>query len=209
MLYLSAEDWARTQTIGITGGSGMMGQVLVRQLVDLGVRSIRILDTKGEGKRAGRIQHPSVNYVSGSILEETDLQHALRNCSTVLHFAGIKHVRRAQREPVTTIQVNSMGTGLVADACRRLGVEKLVYASSGLVYGVPFIRHSARTTRPIRRRSTPQASWPEKPSYPGMRPDSVSLRQSCAMETSTDLNVAPARWLEEPLNRRLRGKTSI
>ncbi len=137
MLYLSAEDWARTQTIGITGGSGMMGQVLVRQLVDLGVRSIRILDTKGEGKRAGRIQHPSVNYVSGSILEETDLQHALRNCSTVLHFAGIKHVRRAQREPVTTIQVNSMGTGLVADACRRLGVEKLVYASSGLVYGVP------------------------------------------------------------------------
>ena len=89
MLYLSAEDWVRTQTIGITGGSGMMGQVLVRQLIDLGVKSIRILDTKGEGKRAGRIKDPSVNYVSGSILEETDLQHTFRNCSTVFHFTGI------------------------------------------------------------------------------------------------------------------------
>ncbi|OYT51343.1 MAG: UDP-glucose 4-epimerase, partial [Desulfurococcales archaeon ex4484_217_2] len=30
-----------------------------------------------------------------------------------------------------------MGTAVVAEACRRVGVEKVVYASSAAVYGEP------------------------------------------------------------------------
>jgi UDP-glucuronate 4-epimerase len=54
----------------------------------------------------------------------------------VLHLAAQAGVRYAAEAPEAYVQSNLVGFGHVIEACRRRGVQHLVYASSSSVYGV-------------------------------------------------------------------------
>ncbi|MEO8298327.1 MAG: NAD-dependent epimerase/dehydratase family protein [Burkholderiales bacterium] len=54
----------------------------------------------------------------------------------VLHLAAQAGVRDAAEAPEAYVQSNLVGFGHVIEACRRRGVQHLVYASSSSVYGV-------------------------------------------------------------------------
>jgi len=79
----------------------------------------------------------SVEHVVGNILNPADLDRALCGCTVVFHLAALVHVGRSELEPLRYFEVNALGTAHVLEACRRLGIQRVIYTSTGHVYGDP------------------------------------------------------------------------
>ena len=129
----------------VTGASGFVMSNVVRTLLteDGEARAV-VVDL---GSRDGLVEEffapfeRRVDRVSGDIRDPAVLDRAF-SCGAithVVHGATVTHVDSWEREdPARFIDVNVMGTVAVLDRARRLeGLERLVYVSSGAVYGEP------------------------------------------------------------------------
>ena len=69
----------------------------------------------------------------------SELEAALHrhDAVAVLHFAAVALVGEAMRDPALYYDINVTGTLRVLDACRAVGIRRLVLSSSCAVYGVP------------------------------------------------------------------------
>ncbi len=108
----------------VTGASGLVGNNLVRQLLELG-RRVRVLvrDPNKESLR-GLV----VETFVGDILHPASLQPALAGVASVFHVAGSIAIDGRNDEQMR--QINVEGTANVVDACLQNGVGRLVHFSS-------------------------------------------------------------------------------
>ncbi len=130
----------------VTGGSGKLGRVVVADLIAHGydVVSIDVVPPRGEPQdgagafiRAdladyGQVLDAISTHPSAGAGESPELvvPHA------VVHLAAVPAPRlKANAE---TFRNNTVSDYNVFEACRRLGVKKVVYASSETVLGLPF-----------------------------------------------------------------------
>jgi dihydroflavonol-4-reductase len=109
----------------ITGATGHIGNVLVRQLLALG-KKVRVLKLPGEDLTP--LRELSVELVEGNVLDRASLQRALVGVRQVFHLAGIISILPGV-SPILE-QVNVQGTRNILAECRVAGVERLVYTSS-------------------------------------------------------------------------------
>ena len=130
----SVEEWLETQSICVTGGRGSLGRRLVNELVRSGATRVVAFDTAPPTPSDGE---SGVQHFTGSILNLDDLRGALSGCTVVFHLAALVHVGRSQTEPFLYFEVNALGTASVLEACRLVGVPRVVYASTSHVYGKP------------------------------------------------------------------------
>lgn len=119
----------------ITGGAGFIGSNLAAELLARGER-VRVLDNFSTGQRAnlaplaGRLE-----IVEGDVRSYHLVREAVEGVDFVLHQAALPSVPRSVRDPITTNEVNVLGTLNVLQAAREAGVQRLVYASSSSIYG--------------------------------------------------------------------------
>jgi UDP-glucuronate 4-epimerase len=76
----------------------------------------------------------------------------LQGVQTVVHFAARPGVRPSLVDPAGYIEANVNGTVRVLEACRRQGIQRVVFASSSSVYGdttEPPFRETEAATEPI------------------------------------------------------------
>lgn len=129
----------------VTGGAGFIGSNLVFTLLGSG-QSVIVLDNLSTGKKknvdeikgliaAGKIPAEDFSFVEGDIREIEVCMKAARGADYVLHNAALGSVPRSIEDPVTTTEVNVMGTINMLIAARDSGVKRFVYASSSSVYG--------------------------------------------------------------------------
>ncbi len=129
----------------VTGGAGFIGSNLVFSLLGSG-QSVIVLDNLSTGKKknvdeikgliaAGKIPAGDFSFVEGDIREIEACMKAVRGADYVLHNAALGSVPRSIEDPVTTTEVNVMGTINMLIAARDSGVRRFVYASSSSVYG--------------------------------------------------------------------------
>lgn len=78
-----------------------------------------------------------VRWVSANILNLRDLEQAIPPDSFVIHLAAMTHAGLSLQLPESCFEINVQGTVRVLEACRIRGVAGVVFASTGLVYGVP------------------------------------------------------------------------
>lgn len=131
----SLESWLHQARCCVTGGSGVLGNLLVRRLIAHGAAAVVVFDrSAGSSGQLQGLAGP-VEHIAGSILDEGALAKALQGCSVVFHLAALTHVGQSQRAPLTYMEVNGLGTASVLEACRRQGVERVIYTSTGHVYG--------------------------------------------------------------------------
>lgn len=109
----------------VTGATGHIGNVLVRELVERG-NSIRALVMRGEDSRA--IDGLGVELVEGDVLDPPSLSRAMQGVSQVFHLAGIISIMPGQDELVH--RVNVEGTRNILAAARECGVRQVLYTSS-------------------------------------------------------------------------------
>jgi nucleoside-diphosphate-sugar epimerase len=112
----------------VTGGSGFLGQALVRRLLEQGCR-VRVFDTapmppEWEGK---------VLFLQGDIRDAAAVDHAVAGVEAVCHAAAALPIHRSKR---LIHEVNVDGTRNVLEAAVRHGVKSVVHISSTAVYGL-------------------------------------------------------------------------
>lgn len=119
----------------VTGGAGFIGGHLVDALLAQGA-TVRVLDNFSTGRR--EIVEPNlsrIELIEGDIRDAQTCLRAVKDVDVVFHQAALPSVARSIDEPTVCNDVNVGGTVNLLDACRRNGVERLVYAASSSAYG--------------------------------------------------------------------------
>jgi CDP-glucose 4,6-dehydratase len=129
----------RDRSVLVTGGTGLLGSWLVKQLIENGASVVCVVRDwvpQSELVRSGRIEQ--VNTVRGDITDRDLIERALGEYEVeiVFHLAAQTIVGIANRNPVSTFSTNIEGTWNVLEACRRSPkVASIVVASSDKAYG--------------------------------------------------------------------------
>ena len=125
----------------VTGGGGFIGSHLVEALLQRGA-SVRALDNLTTGHRANladALARPKAqrafSFIEGDVIDRTTVREAIKGVDYVLHQAALPSVQRSVEDPMTSNQVNVVGTLNVLMAAQEAGVRRVVYASSSSVYG--------------------------------------------------------------------------
>lgn len=118
----------------VTGGCSFIGAPLVDELVGMGC-NVTVVDDLSSGKLSN-LDHlrGNFNMITGNLLEQSTMRHALRGQNVVFHLAA----DHGGRGYVATQQVacgrNLYLDGMLFSEADSMGVEKIVFASSGCVY---------------------------------------------------------------------------
>ncbi|MBD3388553.1 MAG: NAD-dependent epimerase/dehydratase family protein [Candidatus Altiarchaeales archaeon] len=120
----------------VTGGAGFIGSNTVDLLLEEGY-DVAVVDDLSTGKRENL--NPAVHFhkadVSSSKLDQVFKEE---KPDFVVHLAAQINVRESFKDPIYDAGINIMGTVNLLESCRKNGVERIVYASSGgAVYGEP------------------------------------------------------------------------
>jgi UDP-glucose 4-epimerase len=117
----------------ITGGAGFLGAALANRLVRDG-HTVRVLDdlTTGDPGRLAR----NVLFTRGDVADVPKLWTLLQDVDCVYHLAARVSVPESILYPREYNAVNVGGTVAVMEAIRDAGVKRVVFASSGAIYGV-------------------------------------------------------------------------
>ncbi|MBN1678854.1 MAG: NAD-dependent epimerase/dehydratase family protein [Anaerolineae bacterium] len=116
----------------ITGGAGFVGSALVRRLVALG-HDVRVLDDLSAGDPSRLPEN--VTFSRGDVNDVPRLWTLLQGVDCVYHLAARVSVPESVRYPRDYNAANVGGTVSVMEAMRDVGVGRLVFASSGAIYG--------------------------------------------------------------------------
>jgi UDP-glucose 4-epimerase len=119
----------------ITGGAGFIGSHITETLVARGC-DVTVMDNLASG-HIKNIEGLSdqVNFIEGDIRDEALLSRVTKGCDVIFHQAAVVSVTQTVAEPVSSTDVNDMGTLKVLDAARQNSVKRVVLASSSAVYG--------------------------------------------------------------------------
>ena len=109
----------------VTGATGHIGNVLVRQLLEKGEK-VRALILHGEDLTP--LKGINVETVVGDVLDPESLKLALEGVQRVFHLAGIVSIMPGRDELVRRVNVD--GTINIIRAAIQAGVRRLVYTSS-------------------------------------------------------------------------------
>lgn len=112
----------------VTGGSGYLGETVVRKLCERG-DTVRVLDLVDNEDRPG-----DVEMIRGDICDPVAVQRAVQGMQIVHH--DVAQVPLA-KDKEKFWSVNVEGTRILLDAALRAGVEKVLLVSSSAIYGVP------------------------------------------------------------------------
>jgi len=161
-----------------TGGSGKAGRHVVQYLVDQGYRVLN-LDTKPLDNPAVRTLITDITD-SGQVfnalssytgLHEFDPNLAPEPIDAVVHFAAIPRIMIVPDNEV--YRINVMGTYNVIEAAAKLGIRKVIIASSETTYGLVF-NHTPRDPE----------YFPLDEDYPVDPRDSYALSKICNEKTA-------------------------
>lgn len=124
-------------TILVTGGAGFIGSNIVKRLLELG-NKVRVLDNFSTGKRENLLEfkdNPNFKLFEGDLRSFHIVREAVKGSEYVLHQGALPSVPRSIVDPITTNDVNILGTLNVLEASREFGVKRVIYASSSSIYG--------------------------------------------------------------------------
>src|SRR4051812_34634080 len=118
----------RPMKILVTGATGKVGSRLARRLAQRGDQ-VRALVR--DQPRAAPLREAGVELAQGDLLDVPSLAAAVRGIEAVVHCAAF--FRGATPEQAHA--VNDVGTRNLAGVARAASVRRLVFTSTGLVYG--------------------------------------------------------------------------
>ncbi len=119
----------------VTGGAGFIGSHLVKTLLEKGYQ-LAVIDDLSSGHLAN-LEHVKnqITFIKGDIRDAELIERAVIGCDTVFHLAAMVSVPKTVRNPLESAGVNDVGTLLVLEAARKMGVRRVIISSSCAVYG--------------------------------------------------------------------------
>ncbi len=134
----------------ITGAAGFLGASLANRLIQAGHRVVGLDDlSTGDPERLS----PEVHLVRGDVNDRPKLWSLLQEVDCVYHLAARVIVPESVLYPREYNQVNVGGTVTLMEAMRDVGVRRVVFISSGTIYG-------NQKTQPVRESCRPNPHSP-------------------------------------------------
>jgi UDP-glucose 4-epimerase len=121
----------------VTGGAGFIGSNLVDRLLSLGHRVV-VIDNLSTGKIRfldSAYQNSNFKFVQLDLLNLDDLKLMFAGADCIFHLAANADVRFGTDYPRRDLEQNTIATHNVLEAMRANGVLKIVFSSTGSVYG--------------------------------------------------------------------------
>ena len=117
-------------TAFVTGGTGFIGSLLVRRLLEAGEK-VHLL-AREQSDLTG-LTGPGVTVFRGDVTDADSLREPARGCRTVYHLAG--YARNWAPDPATYTRINVGGLRNAAGAALEAGVECFVFTSTCMTSG--------------------------------------------------------------------------
>ena len=121
------------KNILITGGTGSIGQALVKKSISDGAKFIRIFSNDENSlyeMESEYENHKNIEYVIGDIQNEERVSEIVKDIDIIFHAAALKHVDRCELNPLETINVNIMGTKNIIKAAKKEKIQKMIFIST-------------------------------------------------------------------------------
>ncbi len=115
----------------VTGACGYKGHVLIPKLLARGYEVIAF-DLQWFGNFFA--PHQNLSVVKGDVRDIDSIP--LDGVDCIIHLSSIANDPCGDLNPKLTWEVSALATMQLADKAKRMGIKRLIYASSGSVYGV-------------------------------------------------------------------------
>jgi UDP-glucose 4-epimerase len=123
----------------VTGAAGFIGSNMADRLLSAGHKVVGF-DNFSTGRRnflENALKHPNFSVHEADLLERKSLSEAMKNIDLVIHFAANADVRFGTQHPRKDLDQNTIATSNVLEAMREQGCKRLVFSSTGSIYGEP------------------------------------------------------------------------
>ena len=121
----------------VTGCAGFIGSSLVDRLLSMGHEVVGV-DNFSSGQRRfleTALSNKNFKLVEADLLDPEHLNTAFAGGDVVFHFAANADVRFGTDHPRRDLEQNTIATYNVLEAMRANGVKKILFSSTGSVYG--------------------------------------------------------------------------
>ena len=114
--------------IFLTGGTGFIGAVLTRKLIERGWQ-VTVLT------RSGGSPHPAAAGIKGDITDKESLRAAMAGADVVVHNAGWYELGISTSVKTQMTAINVQGTANVLSLATELKIPRIIYTSTCNVFG--------------------------------------------------------------------------
>jgi len=115
----------------VTGGAGYVGCILVRELLSKG-ETVRVFDRLFFGEDGLQEVRDKVELIEGDLRYFDEA--ILDGIDSVVHLAGLSNDPTAEFNPKANHEMNTVATEVLANACKRRGIKRFVFASTCSIY---------------------------------------------------------------------------
>ena len=125
----------------VTGAAGFIGSNMVDRLLSAGYRVVGF-DNLSTGQirfLESALAHPEFTLHQADLLDGKSLAQAMESVELVVHFAANADVRFGTEHPRKDLDQNTIATWNVLEAMRERNCKRIVFSSTGSVYGEPDI----------------------------------------------------------------------
>jgi nucleoside-diphosphate-sugar epimerase len=116
----------------VTGGTGFIGERLVRRLRERGDDVVALVRSRDKGKK---LEEMGATLVEGDLSSSDAIREGLEGCDSAFHVAAVYKVGIPEKEHEAMYDANVRGTERVLDAAFQAGVGRIVYVSTINVFG--------------------------------------------------------------------------
>ena len=117
----------------VTGAAGFIGSNLVDHLLKHGHQVVCIDNESANNEKFH--WHTKTYNVSGDITDYKFMKKAFVNVDYVFHLAAESRLQPAIENPIQAVQKNCVGTTVMLQCAREVGVKRFVYSSTSSGYG--------------------------------------------------------------------------
>ena len=117
----------------VTGAAGFIGSNLVDYLLDQG-HSVVCVDNESANNEKFHWSDKAIN-VSGDITDYKFMKNVFTHVDYVFHLAAESRLQSAIQNPIQAVEKNCVGTTVMLQCAREVGVKRFVYSSTSSGYG--------------------------------------------------------------------------
>jgi nucleoside-diphosphate-sugar epimerase len=110
------------QTIFLTGATGKIGRILLRNLINEDYRIIALALSTQENI----IYNAKIGCIYGDILDPSSYELGLKDADIVLHLAALTHTNNIKKY----YEINSVATANLINKCKEYGVKRFIFVST-------------------------------------------------------------------------------
>ena len=116
----------------MTGGTGFIGKHVIERLRG---RDDEVVALVRSPDKASGLASLGCELVEGDLSSDDAIRRGVEGCDAVFHIAAVYKIGIPKKDHEAMWDANVRGTERVLDAAQRAGVERIVYVSTGNVFG--------------------------------------------------------------------------